>query len=293
MQRLANADTSSMATMTQTLNHQAADITQSTVSQLTAKSPCENVVEVTNDGFDKTFARVPAVDIDEIPGQLPRAKIPDGTDLVAVVKHTIDRLNTGALSDLLAAESLWRDVFALTGTLRTFHSKTTISAAWQDLQAVHKAGSFAAVEGSVRVKRTDSEHSWIHTRISFETSGDLQLKCSGSIGLIPDGRTWKIWLLSTILEEIVGLGSPDKLSADSIDTTRSAAEVSDSRNEYDCVIVGAGFGGLCVAGRLKALGVNCVVIDKQGKIGDNWLDRYDSARCKSSTLPISISVLPM
>ncbi|KAF9774726.1 hypothetical protein IL306_007242 [Fusarium sp. DS 682] len=268
--------------MTLTFNHQAADVTQSAIPHNTAKSPDDNVVTMTNNGIGETFARVPAVDIDDIPGQLPTAQIPDGTNLDTVVKHTIDRLNNGALPDLLAVESLWRDIFALTGTLRTFHSSTTISAAWRDLQAVHKPGKFAIVEASTRVKQIDGQHSWIHARISFETQGDLRLRCTGSIGLIPEGIGWKIWLLTTVLEEIVGLGSPDKLSVDTTNTSHSTAETSDLRDEYDCVVVGAGFGGLCVAGRLKAIGVDYLVVDKQERIGDNWLDRYDSARFHTS-----------
>ncbi|KAF5236821.1 hypothetical protein FANTH_11113 [Fusarium anthophilum] len=274
--------------MTCTFNHQVADVSQSAISHNTAKSPDDNVV--TNNGIYETFARVPAVNIDDIPGQLPTAQIPDGTNLDTVVKHTIDSLNNGELPDLMAAESLWRDLFALTGTLRTFHSSTTISAAWRDLQAVHKPGKFAIVEATTRVRQIGHQHSWIHARISFETRGDLQLRCSGSIGLIPEGDGWKIWLLTTVLEEIVGLGSPDKLSVDTINTSHSTAETSDLRDEYDCVVVGAGFAGLSIAGRLKALGVNCLVIDKQERIGDNWLDRYDSARFHTpkcySDLPI-------
>ncbi|KAG8664270.1 uncharacterized protein FPOAC1_013977 [Fusarium poae] len=268
--------------MTLTFNHQAAGVTQSAIPHNAAKSPDDNVVTMTNNGIGETFARVPAVDIDDIPGQLPTAQIPDGTNLDTVVKHTIDRLNNGELPDLLAVESLWRDIFALTGTLRTFHSSTTISAAWRDLQTVHKPGKFAIVEASTRVKQIDGQHSWIHARISFETQGDLRLRCTGSIGLIPEGIGWKIWLLTTVLEEIVGLGSPDKLSVDTTNTSHSTAETSDLRDEYDCVVVGAGFGGLCVAGRLKAIGVDYLVVDKQERIGDNWLDRYDSARFHTS-----------
>jgi NAD(P)-dependent dehydrogenase (short-subunit alcohol dehydrogenase family) len=39
-----------------------------------------------------------------------------------------------------------------------------------------------------------------------------------------------------------------------------------------------------VAGRLKALGLNYLIIDQEAKVGDNWLDRYDSARCEYAAL---------
>ena len=40
------------------------------------------------------------------------------------------------------------------------------------------------------------------------------------------------------------------------------------------LIIGAGQGGLTTAARLKQLGVPTLVIDKNGRVGDNWRKRY-------------------
>jgi len=53
---------------------------------------------------------------------------------------------------------------------------------------------------------------------------------------------------------------------------------NETPTHFDCVVVGAGQAGLGTAGRLKALGVPHVVLDKHDRIGDNWMTRYDSAR---------------
>lgn len=40
------------------------------------------------------------------------------------------------------------------------------------------------------------------------------------------------------------------------------------------LIVGGGQGGLNVAARLKTMGIDCLIVEKNKKIGDNWRDRY-------------------
>ena len=51
-------------------------------------------------------------------------------------------------------------------------------------------------------------------------------------------------------------------------------------SHFDCVVVGAGQAGLSTAGRLKALNVSCVVLDRNCRVGDNWMLRYDSVKRK-------------
>jgi len=41
-----------------------------------------------------------------------------------------------------------------------------------------------------------------------------------------------------------------------------------------CLVVGAGQAGLNIAARLQTLGVSCLVVDRNKRIGDNWRHRY-------------------
>ena len=52
-------------------------------------------------------------------------------------------------------------------------------------------------------------------------------------------------------------------------------------NFFECVVVGGGQAGLGTGGRLKALGVSYVILEKNIEVGDSWATRYDSTRCKS------------
>jgi cation diffusion facilitator CzcD-associated flavoprotein CzcO len=43
-------------------------------------------------------------------------------------------------------------------------------------------------------------------------------------------------------------------------------------------VVGGGQAGLSMGGRLKALGIHYIVLDKHNEVGDSWKTRYASAR---------------
>ncbi|KAK5240484.1 hypothetical protein LTR40_013800, partial [Exophiala xenobiotica] len=107
-------------------------------------------------------------------------------------------------------------------------------------------------------------------------------------------RKWKIWLLRTVLEQLEGCDDVDQLvpiqeastngvhphTTDGVDGNHqpSVNGKTDSPKHFDCIVVGGGQAGLSTAGRLQALGISYVVLDKHAKIGDNWMTRYDSAR---------------
>jgi hypothetical protein len=140
--------------------------------------------------------------------------------------------------------------------------------------------SFTVIPNSSHVVRPGPEVSWIQARFSFETEGETGAQCSGIIGLVPDTEHgWRVWVLSTILEQIKGFPSPDvfepRVTADGETDGFSAIP---KVTAFDCVVVGASMAGLCTAGRLKALGVSSVTLERNAQIGDNWMSRYESAK---------------
>ena len=92
-----------------------------------------------------------------------------------------------------------------------------------------------------------------------------------------DDGEWRIWLLRTVLVGFRGGGSADFLE---VKDKRVNAGDNMHSSHFDCVVVGAGLSGLSVAGRLEALGLSYVVLEKYPEVGDNWRMRYDSAKCK-------------
>lgn len=89
---------------------------------------------------------------------------------------------------------------------------------------------------------------------------------------------WKIWNLSTILDnldihpenEALLYGGRKILEKPSLTT--------------DVVIIGGGNSAISLAARLKAFGVESIMVERNAQPGDNWRLRYDCMKCKQ-TLP--------
>ncbi|KAK3653624.1 hypothetical protein LTR56_004479 [Elasticomyces elasticus] len=231
----------------------------------------------------------PAVSLTAHPATLPEAEISDGVDHVAVARSAIAQL-ARLDTDCLASNAIWRDTLALTGTLRTFFSPALISDVWTPLARKHRPNNFELIVGSSRVARFGPKAAWVEARFSFELDGERAGRCSGILGVVPslnvEGRTqWQIWLLCTILEQPLGFPDVDKLEpvpCSPAESTQGHPDQLGSR-DLDCVVVGAAMGGLCMAARLKALGLSYIVVDKHDDIGDTWVkDRYDSVKLHTS-----------
>jgi hypothetical protein len=173
-------------------------------------------------------------------------------------------------------DAVWRDIFALTGTLRTFYGPASILGPWNEISERAKIGSF--ILDSARVNRTPFGAQWVESLFSFETNATPQTACTAILTLVMDtDGNWHIWTMRTILEQLKGQPNADCL------TRAEALKLSngfEEKSRFDCVVIGGGQAGLSVAGRLKALGVSYVVVDKYNEVGGNWKNRYDSARRK-------------
>jgi hypothetical protein len=223
--------------------------------------------------------------------RLPTEKVPSKTDAVAVANAFLPKFSSLS-PEVFDKNGIWRDVFALTGTLRTFYGASSISAAWDETSKMVHPGSFSVNPKSCRVLDIGGRASWLQAMYSFETTGCPRTNCSAIVALVPDSEGgWRIWSLRTILEQLQGQENVDILEpvncvAGFVDgvvsgTTNGVSKLSNGLSRpthFDCVVVGGGQAGLSVGGRMKALGVNYVVLDKHKEVGDSWKTRYTSAK---------------
>ena len=232
--------------------------------------------------MDGKSQRTPAFDITKLPGSLPIAQVAEDVDPEAVVTPFIKQL--GSLgAEAFADDALWRDSFALTGTLRTFFSADTIANAWKETASHRSPSNFALIPHSGHVMRLGPDTSWVDVGFTFETAARPATLCSGFISLVPDNEGgWKIWLLRTILEQLKGYGDVDTLQAQPDIANGIPNGIEGSFEPFDCVIIGGGQAGLAVAGRLKALGLSYLVLDRNEQVGDSWMLRYDSVKLHTS-----------
>ena len=191
------------------------------------------------------------------------------------------------LKTLFHADSHWRDVLALTWHIGTVSGadailrelKAHVGRAQPTLFRTNDPRHIAPR----RVTRAGTDT--IEVIFTFETA---EGRGSGVLRLLPDindGNALKAWTLLTTLDEIKGheeqLGrlrpqgkaySRDFRGPNWLDLRKAAAEYVD--RDPAVLIVGGGQAGLSTAARLTQLRVDTLIVDREGRIGDNWRNRY-------------------
>lgn len=240
----------------------------------------------------------PSVSFDDIAGSLPAdcvSKEIDLSPLPQVAKTALETLDPARFTDDL----LWRDSLCMTGSIRTFSGKQQVLNTWAKLSKTKRPSNFDT-KGATEA-RFSPDSSAVAVPYTFQTQQDDGLVgiCSGSAFLVRDkSGDWKVWMIATMLEHFQGLGDPDEYavqnkSADGVTngvnghartnghattTGHGSTSGQTSADHYDVLIIGAGQNGLCLAGRLAALGVSYVIIEKNAEIGYSWTGKYDAVR---------------
>ena len=215
---------------------------------------------------------------DDIPGGLPADNISKEFDISTVpfndiAEGVLDKLSESDIDD----SALWRDHFALVGAVRTFYGGERIKTQWSSYSRERLPHSFKA--GGAMVLRPTPDSSWVDVSFTFLTTqrGGLVGNGSGTVSLIPseNSQGWKLWMLKTVLENFEGFGSPDDPSP-----IFKEPEAVAGRLEHDVavLVIGAGQNGLSVAGRLGALGISYILLEKAPTVGFSWTGKYDAVR---------------
>jgi hypothetical protein len=137
------------------------------------------------------FNRTTIFPIEELAGQLPSSKIDADTDHKKAVLYCLEHWEQSNL-EVFTKDAIWRDVFALTGTLRTFNGRESIRPAWKELLNTHRQSGFTLMQDTSKILEFGPK-AWIQARFTFETFGKPSAHCSGQIDIVPDGSSgWKI-----------------------------------------------------------------------------------------------------
>jgi hypothetical protein len=217
----------------------------------------------------------------EIPCSLPNINIPENLD-ISKVTNILAKQFQNLDQDCFVGDAVWRDTFALTGSLRTFITSESVSTAWKATTTRAKALALSVTPDTAKITRLTENISWVDVGFSFQTTGPPETTCSGNASLIPDAQgNWKIWVLCTILEQLSTESNVDLLHPSNNSPSIEFSTGFDPTNCYDCVVIGGGQAGLSCGGRLQALSMSYVVLDKNNEVGDSWNSRYDSMRCKA------------
>jgi lactate dehydrogenase-like 2-hydroxyacid dehydrogenase len=204
---------------------------------------------------------------------------------LARFEQTLAALDEAALAELFHPDSHWRDVLAFTWRIGTVSGREAIASQLRDFSAQTNArGLRTDPERTAPRHVTRAGTKCIEAIFRYETAAG---RGSGVVRFRADeqGDAPRAWTLLTTLEELHGheerIGarrptgqsySRDFSGANWLDKRRAALEYRDC--EPQVLVVGGGQAGLSIAARLKALGVDALVVDRWPRVGDNWRKRY-------------------
>ena len=200
--------------------------------------------------------------------------------------RSIEARDAAAAARLFSAEGHWRDVLAFTWRIRTESGAAAIETALAPTLVRAQAHGFHIPAGRSqprRVRRAGTD--CIEAIFEFATAAG---RANGVVRLVEEADGgWRAWTLLTTLEELDGYpdGRPravsdaEKFSRDFggenwLDQRRRAQRYED--HDPAVLIVGGGQAGLSAAARLRHLGVDTLIIDRNQRVGDNWRLRYQA-----------------
>ncbi|RDH29913.1 monooxygenase [Aspergillus welwitschiae] len=187
-----------------------------------------------------------------------------------------------------ADQAYWKDQLALTWHLRTISTPRTIAASLLETANLRNVSGGVEIDGAAVFLPATPVLQFIDCPLIFKTQSPSGL-CRGKMMLLPvvtDGQriAWKIWILSTILERLDV--QPEDESLLQIPKRKLDAPPN---FETDVFIIGAGNAAVALSARLKTLGVDSVMVDRNPCPGDNWALRYD---CMQFHIPTAFCELP-
>jgi thioredoxin reductase len=202
---------------------------------------------------------------------------------LAQFEEALGKPDAALLKTLFHPDSYWRDVLALSWNIQTLNGAPAIL---DGLKARVNAPRGLAIAPHRAAPRwvTRAGTNTIEAIFNFETAigrGD------GILRLTPDGESGELraWTLLTALEELKGFEeqldktrprgqaySRDFRGPNWLDQ-RKAANAYAGRDPT-VLVVGGGQAGLAIAARLKQLRIDTLIVDREGRIGDNWRRRY-------------------
>lgn len=178
--------------------------------------------------------------------------------------------------DMFGEASYWRDLVSFTWNIKTVEGKDEIRAMLKERAADTQASNWA-IKGEA-----NEADGVIDAWFTFETgvsSGE------GYIRLM-DGKCWT--LLTTMVElkgyeEKKSVTRPMGVEHGAFKDRKSwlerkiqeESELGYTKQPY-CVIIGGGQGGIGLGARLRRLDVPTIIIEKNGRAGDSWRNRYKS-----------------
>ncbi|KAE8370291.1 putative flavo protein [Aspergillus caelatus] len=192
------------------------------------------------------------------------------------LKQIIQGGDFKAFAGLFLDSGVWRDKLVFSWDYRSFNTPKHIAKAASDLFPRTPTRNYQFIDPAPSVERPYPDLAWLQILFSFDTD---QVSASAALNLIKTKSGYKIWTLHTVIEGLHGHPElPPQDGHMTGDKSWYEQRMEDNNLdgiEPDVVVIGGGHSGLHITARLKALGVNALIIERNKRIGDNWRNRYE------------------
>ncbi|KAM0521301.1 hypothetical protein ACHAPE_002779 [Trichoderma viride] len=191
--------------------------------------------------------------------------------------------STDQLGRLFTKDAWMRDLLSFSWDFRCIQNRDNIVSYFQDnhnagINGIHlqETGAFQPT-----FQNPCPSIQWIQSMFEFESrhgrgKGTIRLVVDGE-----DGNEWKCYLMHFRLKELkgheekIGLRRPGSYDASEYNWQQRRERQTEFLDEEPTVlIVGAGQSGLAIGARLQQLGIPSLIIERLGRVGDTWRNRY-------------------
>ena len=212
--------------------------------------------------------------------------------------------DAAAVAALVDADGYWKDILSLHWGYRSFSGRERIRAGLAAKLADAKPGNVrvSATRTAPRVVKR-SARSLIEAYFDFDTAlgsgtGFVRLNYDPA-----DTEPRTAWIVLTTLQSLWGheerIGDRRPTGDEYAHTPTGEnwldireREIAFADRDPEVLVVGAGQAGLMIAARLRQMGVDALVVERNPRIGDNWRNRYHSLRLHNETWGNSLPYLP-
>ncbi|KAK6384353.1 hypothetical protein LTS17_001916 [Exophiala oligosperma] len=195
---------------------------------------------------------------------------------VKQLEQVIQSRDSQAFADLFLNCGVWRDKVSFTWDYRSFNTPKNIEKAAWDLFPRTPTRNYKLIEPAPSIQRPYPDIAWLQIVYSFETN---LVGATGVLNLIKTTDGFKIWTLHTAIESLIGHPEvPNRDGHMTGDKSWHNQRIEDDNLEGvepQVLVIGGGHCGLHMAARLKALGIDALVVERNKRIGDNWRNRYE------------------
>jgi cation diffusion facilitator CzcD-associated flavoprotein CzcO len=212
--------------------------------------------------------------------------------------------DAGAIAECFIEDAHWKDILTFGWEFRIHSGIRAIEDGFERALALTPARGVRLARDRIAprmVKR--SANKVVEAFFDFDTEAG---RAGAFVRVLLDEdnpRASRAWLLLTTLQELrgheerigdrrpTGVEYSRNFAGDNWLDQRVKAQAYDVR-EPEVLIVGGGQAGLILAARLRQMGVDALIVERNARVGDNWRNRYHSLTLHNEVWANSMPYMP-